>query len=315
MIQKINLRSSSTLLLGVVLASTSCLQQSSRSAAASVDNDFIDFVEEQAPRKASGWQLGDPGSRFEYSPLFERKFFYSDYEYGVDVFTKELWDGVWYTWQKSFSTSFGIELIRGSSSEEYVVGGFDELTGETVLEGWKFTTPSGGYAALRNSESIEPIGVPCPITTLEIDLVDSIFVAPSDREVVSPPQKRVLFRGSGIRIDNFIADPEGRFLIIHDRLTNRLYQLRNQQLFLIADPQEFPILVKAKNLEVYQDSNTDRVLVVRASGTPPMLVVLYDSDNDGMFETITEMNEIEFNETFPFYWVDESSPPSYEIVR
>jgi len=309
-----NLVSVSSLLLTCSFLS-SCSQE--RELEKSVDSKLAvstDTIPERLPVHKTGWQLGLPGSRFEYDDSFQRQFIHSYREHGVDVFTKEFSDGVWYTWQKSFSTSFGIEMIRGRDSENYVIGGTDELTNETVIEGWRFTTPSGGLVAKRIPETSGPIGTPIPLTTPDLDLVGGLFIQPSERVLSSPPQKSVLYRGAGIHIGTFLVDPEGRFLIVQDSVTGGIYQLVNQQLVLLVDPQEYPNLLKFKSIDFYQYSNHDRILAVRTGGHPHKMIAIYDSENDGNFETISEMAIDEFNDTFPFYWTDDQVEPLYGFV-
>lgn len=253
---------------------------------------------------------------FRYSDYFERVFLYSTGEYGVDVFSREFFDDTWYQWQKSFSTSFGIEQVVGRTSEEYVIGGYDEQTGETVFELWKFQTPDGSYQSRRLPEGIIPVGTEAPLTQADVDLVGSIFIPPAERVVVSPPIRKVLYRGDGVRIREFVVDPDGRYLVVLDDVTDNLVQISNGEINLIGDSEIVPLLEGALEPRYYQHGTYDRILFfMTMTAYPHQVLLVHDFENDGVIDFVGGVDQTEFMDSFPQTWSSAGGQPDYLLVR
>jgi hypothetical protein len=251
--------------------------------------------------------------KLRYSPDFSRKIAFDFHEYGLDILTSELHGGVTYKWQKSFSTSYAIEHVTDQTSERYVIGGLDEQTGEAVIEGWQFTTPTGGYIAKRSPSTAFPIGTPTPLSILAVTIEGGIFIPPSQRSMVAPPQKMVLYRGTGIYgLRALIVDPEGRYVLAQDDSTGSIYQVVNQQLSLLASVQEFPLLADNFLMEFFSDGTSDRVsLVFMESTFDELVLVLHDGDNDGIFDPPVQDTIDNVQTVFPLE--DNGGPYRYDF--
>jgi len=243
-----------------------------------------------------------------YSPVFERRigFYYHGNE--AVLLTRERHNGVSYEWSQSFNVPFAIEHIVDQTSENYVIGGIDEETGETVIEEWRLNTPSGGYVGNRSpAVGILPIGVPAPFTTLEVSIVDEVFIPPESRSLVEPLQRGELYRGKElVGLRRIVADPEGRYILAQDKATGSIYKICNQNLRLLAGVEDFPRLADNNWLEDFLSyGNEDRVAIVFLDSTDEeSVLVMHDPDNDGLYEPPVLMTPEEAEAAFPIFSPD-----------
>ena len=204
--------------------------------------------------------------------------------------------------------------LSARSSHEAFAGG-TTTTGEGVIERWILPPETGGYYTSRESYAGTQIGVPLPVANISLDLVGGAYVEPKDRSS-SPPYRDVLYRGpqlAGLRC--VVADPEDRFVLVLGR-DGSLFRVDYASgspvvpvLLFSATAQGIPELAKCYYGRVYQHPTQGRVYHFNSPSSDPMPcdVLLFDGENDGVFENTIVYTRSEFLAS-PYYacsWLDD----------
>jgi hypothetical protein len=191
---------------------------------------------------------------------------------------------------------------RLGGQELYVSGiQLDQVGGYTdIIEKWMFPTPEGSYATAI-AGGVTAIGKPRGSLAGSMSIVGGSYVTPGHRVSTPQPvpdQTYVYSKHMGGHFDCVAADPEGRFLLLHNYASGDLLTLdlmtadsTPKTLFTAA---QIPALHATRSIDLDDVPGVGRIC--RLSPIDPggaffrlstQVVVLVDRDNDGIFDSFT----------------------------
>ena len=235
------------------------------------------------------------------------------YELGghqIDFKTRESINARRYHSECSVSTTYVISCIRERHPDQIYVAGYDEQTGESIIEEITLRPQEGALGGfMPKAES--GFGFPTPYTWPEVKVIGDVFVPPTEREKKLGPIRVEIYRGTDFSgISGLSADPEGRFFIVQDYGTGDLYQLTvGGGLEKIVSSAEHPNIRSALLRPAMQSGFVDRIYCFMQSADGKY-VVLHDRDNDCVFDSIQFLTRDGLMEAFPL----EPYGP-YQLVR
>lgn len=178
----------------------------------------------------------------------------------------------------SFEVSFALEKMERFSIGEYVLAGFDKTTGETVIELWSIA--SGREA-----------------------------------EANKPPRVTLRYRGQDFLIQDFMADPDGRYLVVLDELSGNLLKVTDCGSQVLLEAKAQPWLLHTDEMELLEGETHDRLIMLHDSGHgPDHWIILQDIENDTEFESVSLLGWEDLAAKFPIYSF-EGKPPTYIWTR
>ncbi len=230
-----------------------------------------------------------------------------DDDRAMDVYTIDTVNGEQDEYATTFSVSFEIEETASQSASVVFVCGAPD-GGGTVVEQWSLQDTAGGQRGdmvvsdPATGAVITPqIGVPTPPAAPSVTIVGGgTFVARADRSRGLTVSRSVVVQEPTLRQRAFGVDPEGRFiLVLFDNGELRKYFLDGQTPFVVLtdiyqtpalehvvgvmSPLQHQVLGRVWSLSWYEPVDAqDQPIPFDQYET----VLLYDSDNDGLFESI-----------------------------
>jgi hypothetical protein len=210
--------------------------------------------------------------------------------------------GEWIKEQYLYSTSYHVLDVdaRLAGQVLYVSGIQLDRDGEytDIIEEWTFPAATGSYAATF-SGGTTTVGTPRASFAGTAALVGGTYLAPSERNPGPQPipDKRVLWseRSSG-HFNCIAADPEGRFLLLHNYTTGDVLSLDLLSSAtgptLVMAAAQVPALSSSRSIMLHDVPNIGRICRLYPVGpagtnwlsTAPA-VILLDAQNDGQFES------------------------------
>lgn len=228
----------------------------------------------------------------------------------VIIETRE-WDSVSSSWCRTSQrerATFAITRVRARIAGDLFVLG--EHSGVTILERWKMSPPKGAYEAAR-PVAATAIGVPYPmdVPTVVTVVGGGSWTLPNMRSKTGMGLKRSLLlqRTPANPIRVMEIDPDGRFVLFTDNAGFRQLDLSANAGTVPAIAIDWSTLSQAaqqiSSLVVKQSSTQGRAFIGRVTGQPfsvDYALVLLDSDNDGVFESVQELTYEGLEMNFPF---------------
>lgn len=202
----------------------------------------------------------------------------------------------------TYTASFDIDSVAARTQDDLFVTGIAR-NGDVVIERWEIAEQTGALRVQIGTSGPAPaLGVPSPAPTTSTSVPGGLPYVPLDQRAVGQPSltRTELVRTQDIdpiRDNSMAADPEGRFLLFLTE-DSVLYQLD------LSDPNALPIPIHdASSLWTLDHIQAMARLQVAGMGRvwdlgPPqvlpdptsgglvrhVLTLLYDADNDGLFE-------------------------------
>jgi len=211
--------------------------------------------------------------------------------------------GTWNRPQYVYATSYHVldVAFRLGGKELYVSGTRVEGAGYTdVIEKWVFPTPDGS-PMITIAGGATPIGVARAPLAGSVSIAGGAYVAPEKRiSTLQPvPERTLLYEArNGGHFNSVVADPEGRFLFLHNYTSGDVLSLdlsatdRALQTAFAASAN--PVLSAARTMQMHDVPGVGRICRLTAEdrygGYPrgtTQTTVLVDAQNDGIFEAFT----------------------------
>lgn len=277
------------MMVGVAFCGLSCKVNS-----LAISSEKADGLEQASSAPLiDGPVLLGPAGRFVFGrENLARRVVHSWHELGFDLVSYEYspYDGIQHRWTLQNPTSFGVECVSASHANELVVAG-QNRQGETVIELWRYPPQQGAWST--STAGSGTIGTPLPLTSPVATLGSYAWISPSDRDPQAPARRAELYEGSGIGdVEELLADPEGRFVLVVERGSNSVYQAPTdgtgtiQVLYDgVTDPHEE--LGDSPQCRILQSGFDDRLYIIGAELGPNegYGLVFLDPNNDGVFDS------------------------------
>jgi hypothetical protein len=244
-----------------------------------------------------------------YMPDFMRSVCWIDGEPDLVIrtFERDPATSQWSTQDWPYSVSFAIKNISPRDGQDFAVHGI-ATNGDDVVELWTFVPVVGSYTATRPRASTA-IGQPYGGSGTTSSIVGGTYVAPSQRPANPRITRRELYRGTtlgGVRA--MAIDPDCRFVLLLAAGNSGLYRLDIPNSgaapppVLVLAATELPQLGTGTLLSPLQHTSEGRIYVLESVGGAPLLVdetsVLYDVNNDGLFDGHLTMTHANFDQTY-----------------
>ena len=287
---------------GYVLSCTSSGTSSVDAGPDSLRDDLVPVVKQHEVLYLPGLY----GSSVFGRDAIARSVIHEPLELGFDLVTQENdpISGKQYTWYLQNPTSFGVKRVSAIDASTFFVAGTSRR-GETVIERWNYPPQDGAWFTDTPSPSVQ--GVPSALTAPVVSLHGTAWIKPSERAAQAPARRTEIYEGSEIgSVWELLPDPEGRFLLVVEKGTNSVFQVFTDtstppaKLFDGSGDQLAQAL-GAPQCDVYQSGLLDRIYVVgdlRGAYEGPGLV-LSDSDNDGIFDSLVWLSALDFEALAP----------------
>lgn len=202
--------------------------------------------------------------------------------------------GLWEETASAFSTTFPIEAWASRASGEIYLAGESESNGTLEIVRVQTRYPRGSRRVIME-DGQDPIGTPIPVTTsLQPTLVGDSYIPASQRAPHQYGMSQIYSGDSLAGVTDLCVDPEGRYVAL---LTD------SQKLYRIpAFPGAIPTLILDGNdagqpshaeyidlyLRPYLHSTGVRVVVVGTMLVDGGVLALWDTDNDGNMDLVTD---------------------------
>lgn len=214
--------------------------------------------------------------------------------------------GDWYTTAETYSASFAITDVEARTAGDLFVVG-QARNGDDIVERWLITPPAGAITVAR-SVVTTPVGTPSSGSSVVSGVVGGGgFVPPAERTGTSTIERFELYRGTALGTPRDIAvDPDGRFVMVLSDTTSELWRIdllpEPAAPLLTESPTTLPALATAGDFYPLEHATAGRVLLFdpdfsRGPGAAPTL--LFDGENDGLFELPLTLSVAEFQASFP----------------
>jgi len=172
-----------------------------------------------------------------------------------------------------------------------------EHASRLVLEEWALDTGEGGYHSAEPT-SIAAIGTPSAKHTPEL-LLREPYAPPEDRNPPVIERRPLVVPETWRSIRACIADPDGRFLLVlagvrGDDSTLWRYDLADETAALLADSESQPALIVASRFLYLGGDGPGRTVRVLTETHHSLL--LFDADNDGLFEDALLLDSDQYDE-------------------
>lgn len=220
--------------------------------------------------------------------------------------------GQWVSTQYVFSTSYRVlDVAFRLGGQELFIAGV-QIDGEDyidVIEKWVFPPTPGAYAVSLNGGTT-PLGVPRGSLSAGISILGGTYQDASNR--ISTPQpvptKTMLYSArNGGHLNCIVADPEGRFLLVHNYTTGDVssMDLSNPRagLQVAFSSGQNSALASAQTMVLHDVPEVGRICRLTAEnryGAYPsgsnLTTVLVDADNDGIFNSFTVHSSVEITQ-------------------
>lgn len=204
--------------------------------------------------------------------------------------------------ENSFEVSITFRItdvtVREGGNEIYVAGIWDD--GRGVIKRFNFVPRAGGILVRGLPTTVEPRGTPMAKHSAEQILNDGTWLEPTQASYGVPTRAQVL--GDVVGVPRSIAvDPAGRYLIILTEASSELYLLD-----LMAAPMVLELLGNATTLPELAQVTNVYIRTLESGGHAVLLhdifvmiadrpndprIALIDSDNNGVFESISSVGE------------------------
>lgn len=205
--------------------------------------------------------------------------------------------GTWYTSAAEWGTSYSVDRFAAVVAGDLFLVGHPldanrnpAPSAGVVIEKWKIL-PQPGTPYARRDPAVEPIGTPAGWGSTRVGIVGGSYLEPDSR-VGLLTLRTVLYRGTGMGdVEAVVADPDGRFLLAVTRSPAELVQIDASGPLLLRTHTQLPLLTQVDRLGVWQHVSEGRFFVgTVGDGTiESQKIVLVDSDNDGVFESISTL--------------------------
>ncbi len=192
-----------------------------------------------------------------------------------------------------YSVSFDVALLASSGPDSLVLTG-SAPNGDTIIESWRFSPVEGSwYASRQYPNPIPPIGTAITGVPQAVTGVLGAYVPLAQRPRGNPRVARSeVYRGTSMGdIRCMAADPEGRFLLV---ISNQdvIYQLDLSTLAVstLYDSQDIAGIGSLDAISRIHRPDIGRIwhLFVDLGSVDDPSVVLFDLDNDGVFDDLLE---------------------------
>ncbi len=218
--------------------------------------------------------------------------------------------GQWVSAQYVYSTSYHVlDVAYRLGGQELYVSGIllDRFGGYTdIIERWEFPTVAGG-TSVAITGGVTQIGIPRAAFSGTVTIVGGSYIAPQQRNATPQPlpnQSIIYSEPSGGHYNCIVADPEGRFLLLHNYATGDLSSLdlssATPVLQLVHSPAQIPALTQIRSMMMHDVPSVGRICRLSpqdASGAPfassAQVVVLVDPQNDGNFDSFSLHSAVE----------------------
>lgn len=205
----------------------------------------------------------------------------------------------WHEHSSTVALTFRITdvTVRAGGNEIFACGIRDD--GEGVIEQFNFQPRPNGLEAVGMPTVVLPRGTPMLNHSTEQVVNGGTWSAPTSSRYGVPTRVQVL--GDTIGVPRSIAvDPSGRYLIIISDTTSDVHLLD-----LLAVPMTLEVLATPSGFPALADIDNAYILTLLAGGHVVMLhdsfaaelneldprIAMIDSENDGVFESITYLGE------------------------
>jgi len=211
--------------------------------------------------------------------------------------------GAPYKWSMTFELASQPIAIGSRHANEFFV-----LTHEAphpvALEVWTMHAPQGAYYT-ECPPSSRPIGTPSELASTMLK-VNGPYVRPDQRSRPNISRSVIASPSDWKDAQLIAADPEGRFVLSvttdeADFAQLNQLDLKTGSIAVLADSASIPHLADARELMFLDSDNVGRLLTIPTDGLHTYCLV--DEENDGVFETIDSLTELEYSEKYPAHSV------------
>ncbi|QDU65888.1 hypothetical protein [Engelhardtia mirabilis] len=262
-----------------------------------------------------------------HSPNITREVRYAQGERQIVLWSRELDPATdeWFESSVTCSVSFDLGEIRTQLGNRLIVPG-TARNGDTVIELWTIPGWTGGWDVTSQVPST-PLGVPNPSSSLQVSIGivgGGSFVPPQGRSARPPIVREEVYRGSGLGSADFIAfDPFGRFIHVLSQSPPAIFALDlsvdGASPIEVAGPSDLIGLDSARSIVPRTHLDYGRVYLLHHVGLFPgtdelLKSVIYDPDDDGIFDSFQSLDAVQFETAFPpnsldysgfaWWWVD-----------
>jgi len=188
-------------------------------------------------------------------------------------------------------------LAARHPSEFYIVG--ERELGELVFERWDIDTGPGSILPVE-SFGTPVLGTASPLHATAY-LIEGEYAPPMKRADPVFARSALALPADWLWVRELGVDPEGRFLLAlvetsADDSTLFRYDLANETATALADGEAWPALIVCENIQFADLEDGTRVVILRTTGKHRLL--LFDAQNDGIFEDQRVQSWLEFNQEF-----------------
>jgi len=197
------------------------------------------------------WGDSPAGRRISYTRRYEVFLGFEDNAREVVLTRKRYSEGLEIT-KQTLACGFGVFWAASTQPSQFLIGGIDAETAEKVFELWTF--PDEG-------------GQPLVSTNL--------------------PVRQELYRGQDLQPEYVHLDSQGRYFLAQDSRDACIYQVCQGEAFLLASSLDWPFLWR-KAISVWHSEEGEyaNTWIYLWPGFPAQAIVLYDVNDDGVFEKL-----------------------------
>lgn len=222
----------------------------------------------------------------------------------VGIQEKDPATGNWSSEQYVYSTSYNVLDVayRLGGQELYIAGIQLERGGgyTDIVEKWVFPTPAGGYT-FTVAGGVTSVGTARTTFSGSATITGGTYAAPLKRTSTPQPvpnQTIIYSQPSGGHINCLAADPEGRFLLLHNYTSGDVSSLdlvsANSVPQLVYSATQVPALTGVRSIALHDVRLIGRICRLSPenrsgaySTVSTQVAVFVDPENDGTFNSFT----------------------------
>lgn len=217
--------------------------------------------------------------------------------------------------EAEYAVSYRVQFVTSRTPDELYVFG-TERNGDDVVEVWSLEAIDGAWTGVRPGSGT-PIGVPVQgVTPVSLDIAGGQFVHPKGRTAPLAGREE-LYSGPAFGGVLYAAvDPEKRFLLVLSADASQVHRLDldgNSSPTVEFDASMVPLLEEMGSIVPRHEAILGRVYVMTPSRRSEdahgpsvqsnMRIVLYDGDNDGVFDGLDALSYEEYVAA-EYTWID-----------
>lgn len=208
------------------------------------------------------------------------------------------------TWEKvhyDFDTAYDVYAVAGRQANELYIAGRGRSF-ETILERWVLDPHPGGRF-FHIEPAPQAIGTPATPIPGASGGVTGGTPTPIEARLLIPRQERVeLYRGDAFGPDcvwDISPDPQGRFLLVLGATPKALYRVPlhgSVMPTLLYGTSDWSMIEIARSMHCKHHYMEGRVHILRGQNNQGKIFsgMLFDADNDGIFESKKALSNIQY---------------------